>query len=340
MKKRIIVTIDQRMEITFRTFSFRSKWDGVVIHGICLVPEQPVAILQMVHGMCEHKERYLLFMEKMAERGYIVLMQDNRGHGESIRNKEDLGYCYSSMDRGYVEDIYRATRFIRKAYPNLPVILYGHSMGSLAVRAYLKQHDDAIDGLIISGSPSYNEIIPLGRLLVRFVSLCMGERFRSKRVQHMVLGGFEKKFEGGKNAWLSVDPAVGSAFERDPLCAFTYTANGFMTLLNLETIVYKDKGYLVRHPELPILFLSGNDDPCYVNEKKWRQAIDRLKKLGYDHIREIRYEGMRHEIHNEKNRELVFMDVDRFCHRVSLRSKQNERRRQQKRAFTVHNMSK
>lgn len=305
------------MEITFRTFSFRSRWDGVVIHGICLVPEHPVAILQMVHGMCEHKERYLLFMEKMAERGFIVLMHDHRGHGESLKRKDDLGYCYRSMDKGYVEDIYRVTVSIRKAYPNLPVILYGHSMGSLAVRAYLKHHDDAIDGLIISGSPSYNEIVPLGKLLVRTVEMVKGERFRSKGVQHLVLGGFEKKFEGGKNSWLAANPAVGDAFEQDPLCAFTYTANGFMTLLNLETVVYRDKGYMVKHSDLPILFLSGKEDPCYVSEKKWRQAIDRMRNLGYDHISEIRYEGMRHEIHNEDNRELVFADIERFCNRVS-----------------------
>ncbi len=305
------------MELTLRTFSFRSAWDGVVIRGICYVPEHPKAILQMVHGMCEHKERYLTFMIEMAKRGFIVLMQDNRGHGASLKEEDDLGYCYHSMDRGYVEDIYRTTVSIRKAYPGLPLILYGHSMGSLAVRAYLKRHDDAIDGLIVSGSPSYNEIVPLGKLLVRTVEIVLGERFRSKQVQHMVLGGFEKRF-GGKNAWLAANPEVALSFERDPLCRFTYTANGFMTLLNLETAVYKDKDYRVKHKELPILFLSGKEDPCYVSEKKWRQALDRMKKLGYFRIGEIRYEGMRHEIHNELSRELVFADIERFCYRAAI----------------------
>lgn len=303
------------MEITTRTFSFTSKWDGVKIHGICMIPEKPIGIFQMVHGMCEHKERYLSFMSWMAQRGYITLIHDNRGHGMSIKEEGDIGYCYSSMDKGFIEDIYQVTKNIRREYPELPLILYGHSMGSLAVRSYLRKHDDAIDGLIVSGCPGYNDGVPFGKLLVAIMTKILGERYRSSFVQKMVLGSFERRFwkEKRKSAWLAAKESVAKEFEKDELCTFTYTLNGFRTLLNLESQTYKGKGYQVKNSSLPILFLSGEDDPCYISERKWYQAIYRMHDLGYEQTTAIRFEGMRHEIHNEEDNQLVYEEIDAFC---------------------------
>lgn len=303
------------MEITTRTFSFTSKWDGVKIHGICMIPEKPIGIFQMVHGMCEHKERYLSFMSWMAQRGYITLIHDNRGHGMSIKEEGDIGYCYSSMDKGFIEDIYQVTKNIRREYPELPLIIYGHSMGSLAVRSYLRKHDDAIDGLIVSGCPGYNDGVPFGKLLVAIMTKILGERYRSSFVQKMVLGSFERRFwkEKRKSAWLAAKESVAKEFEKDELCTFTYTLNGFRTLLNLESQTYKGKGYQVKNSSLPILFLSGEDDPCYISERKWYQAIYRMHDLGYEQTTAIRFEGMRHEIHNEEDNQLVYEEIDAFC---------------------------
>ena len=303
------------MEITTRTFSFTSKWDGVKIHGICMIPEKPIGIFQMVHGMCEHKERYLSFMSWMAQRGYITLIHDNRGHGMSIKEEGDIGYCYSSMDKGFIEDIYQITKNIRREYPELPLILYGHSMGSLAVRSYLRKHDDAIDGLIVSGCPGYNDGVPFGKLLGAIMTKILGERYRSSFVQKMVLGSFERRFwrEKRKSAWLAAKESVAKEFEKDELCTFTYTLNGFRTLLNLESQTYKGKGYQVKNSSLPILFLSGEDDPCYISERKWYQAIYRMHDLGYEQTTAIRFEGMRHEIHNEEDNQLVYEEIDAFC---------------------------
>ena len=158
------------MQFQKRRFSFISKYDQVRIHGICLIPDKPIAVLQMVHGMNEYKERYLSLMEKMAEKGYITVMHDNRGHGESVMDKKDIGYCYASMEKGYVEDIYNVTVYLRRCYPELPLVLYGHSMGSLGTRAYLQKHDDAIDGLILSGSPCYFPFVPVGSVVVRILA--------------------------------------------------------------------------------------------------------------------------------------------------------------------------
>lgn len=302
------------MDVTTRTFSFVSKWDGVMIHGTCMVPEHPIGILQMVHGMCEHEGRYHSFMRHMAEKGYITLMHDNRGHGKSVKAEEDIGYCYESMEKGFVEDIYAVTRYIRREYPNLPLVLYGHSLGSLAVRVYLRKYDDFVDGVILSGCPGYNNAVPLAKWFVKIMMMCKGSRYQSPLMQWLVLGGFEWPFrkEKRKYAWLAANATVAKEFMEDPLSGFTYTLNGFMTSLNLEVLTYKVKGNQVKNPNLPILFLSGEADPCYISDKKWYQAIDRLHNLGYEQTTAIRFPGMRHEIHNELEQELIYNEIDTF----------------------------
>lgn len=306
------------MDVRIKTYSFESKFDHVPIHGVCMIPEKPIAILQMVHGMCEHKNRYLSFMRTMAEKGYITVMHDNRGHGESVKQQDDIGYCYDAMEAGLVADVYKVSQQMKKEYPGLPLILYGHSMGSLITRTYLRNHDSVIDGLIVSGCPSYNDMVPLALWMVRCMSKILGVRHRSPMLQKMVLGGFESRFknEGRKNAWLAVKESVAEEFCKDPLCMFTYTLNGFETLLNLEYITYRAIGYQMENEKLPILFASGMDDPCYINEHRWKQAIDRMLQLGYQDVREIRYENMRHEIHNEDGNDQVFDDLDAFCQEV------------------------
>lgn len=306
------------MEIVTKTFSFQSKRDEVPIHGICMIPEQPVAIFQMVHGMCEHKERYLSFMKWMAEHGFVTLMHDNRGHGMSVKEDKDIGYCYASMEKGFVEDIYYITRKIKKEFPGLPLILYGHSMGSLAVRSYLKSHDDAIDGLVVAGCPGYNGGVPFGKMVVSAMMKVLGERYRSSFAQNLVLGSFERRFahENRKNAWLAAKESVAVEFEQDSLCTFTYTLNGIMTLLDLEQQTYKDREFQVRNKKLPILFLSGEEDPCYINRRKWNQARERLVKLGYEKVDAKLFKGMRHEIHNEDEKEIVFEEIAAFCEKV------------------------
>ena len=303
------------MDINKKKYSFVSRYDQVTIHGMCMIPENPKGIIQFVHGMNEHKERFYPFMEKMTQRGYITLIHDNRGHGESVKDERDIGYCYPAKEKGYVEDIYRATKNIRRAYPGLPVILYGHSMGSLAVRAYLKEHDDVVDGLVVGGCPSYNDGVPFGILLVNVLAAWKGERFRFDWMQGLVVNQFERRFrnEGRKSAWLAVKESVAEQFGKDPLCQFTYTMNGLLTLLHLEWIVYKQAGYQMHQPELPILFLSGEEDPCYINKKKWKQGVYRMTELGYENVEAILFENMRHEIHNEEENEKVFDALQEFA---------------------------
>lgn len=303
------------MEIQIKKFSFISRFDNVPIHGICMIPEHPIGIFQMVHGMCEHKGRYHSFMRNMAERGFVTLMHDGRGHGESLKEDSDIGYCYESMESGYVADIYRIVCQIKREYPELPLILYGHSLGSLAVRVFLRNHDDLIDGLVLAGSPAYYSMVPGAIFLTRVVKRCLGERYRLAFAQKLLVNQYDKRFrnERRENAWLATKKSVAEEFGKDKLCTFTYSLNAFEMLLNMEYITYRAIGYQVKNEKMPILFISGMEDPCYGNEKKWKQALNRMSDLGYRNIREIRYENMRHEVHNEEDNAMVYNDLEAFC---------------------------
>lgn len=133
-----------------------SQVDGLELELLVVEPEEVRAVVQISHGMCEHKERYLEFMRFLADHGVASIIHDHRGHGASVKSLNDLGYMYGQGAKGLVEDLRQITRYARKCWTGVPLILLGHSMGSLTVRVYAKQYDSGIDGLIVCGSPSRN----------------------------------------------------------------------------------------------------------------------------------------------------------------------------------------
>ena len=151
----------------------KSKCDKLPLAVTITLPEENVpvrGIVQISHGMAEHKERYYPFMEFLANNGYIGVINDHRGHGDSVKSEDDLGYFYDTTATYIIEDLHQITQEIKKEYPDLPVYLFGHSMGSLVVRCYLKHYDNDIDKLIVCGSPSKNSAAGLGIVLVKIMA--------------------------------------------------------------------------------------------------------------------------------------------------------------------------
>ena len=262
---------------------------------------KPVGIMNFVHGMSEHRKRYEKIMKYFSQKGYVCAIRDLKGHGENIESMEKLGYIGPKGYMQYIEDLHDFNVYLKREYPKIPLILIGHSMGSLIVRTYIKQHDDMIDCLIISGSPSENKAAGLGKVLIRFLAIFNGWNYRSPLISNMVLGRFEKPFakEGIKGAWLSSDTGVATLYNKDPLCGFTYTLNGYMALLDLIKQTYTEKGWFLRNPDLRVVFLSGGDDPCRVNDKKFKKAVELVRHMGYRKLTYKLFPGMRHEIFNE-----------------------------------------
>ena len=148
------------------TWKLHSRVDNLELSVLRTEPEGKIrGVIQIVHGMSEHKERYLPFMEYMTGRGFACVIHDHRGHGKSVKASGDLGYMYGGGAHAMVEDIRRVNDFIHRRYAHKKVILLGHSMGSLAVRTYLKKYDRSVDLVILSGSPSKNPALPVGMVL-------------------------------------------------------------------------------------------------------------------------------------------------------------------------------
>lgn len=165
-----------------KTAQIISSYDGLSLEILCVESENPKGIVQISHGMAENKERYLPLMEFFSEHGYTAVMHDHRGHGKSVRQQEDLGYFYNGKEKAIVEDLHQITLWIKEEYPNLPVYLLGHSMGTLVARNYIKKYDNEIKKLILTGPPCKNPAVDIGLLLAKIQKKIKGDKYRSKEI--------------------------------------------------------------------------------------------------------------------------------------------------------------
>ena len=295
-----------------REFTLQSKYDNLALSCAEYTAEgvtqtNAKGVVQIVHGMCEYKERYEGFIDYLTRNGYIVFAHDHRGHGGSVTANENLGYFGDKKGEAIVDDAALVTDEIRRLYPGLSVTLFGHSMGSLVVRAYIQKYEEKIDKLIVCGSPSKNSLAGFGLMLNGVISAFRGEKYRSRLMANASTGGGDDKFPGeGKNAWLTRDKTVVEKYNADEKCNFVFSCNGFSNLLHLVKNAYKKKKYPAKHSDLPIFFMAGADDPVIGSEKKWLAAQQFLRDVGYKNVTGKSYPKMRHEILNELGKEEVY----------------------------------
>ena len=294
-----------------QTFTLQSTYEGLSLSGLLIAPEEsPKGIVQLVHGMAEHKNRYEEMMSFLAENGYVCVCHDHRGHGESMRNAEEKGWFGDYDGRAVVEDTVAVTEYAKKNYPNLPLTLFGHSMGSLIVRCYVQEHDDLIDKLVVCGSPSKNPLSGVAIFLEKTIRLFCGAKHRSGLLAFLSTGKGDSQFPGeGEKAWLSANRANVEGYLADENCGFVFTCNGYENLFKLLRRTYQSKKYQVKNHTLPIHFIAGANDPVIVNEKAWRSAVADMQAVGYQAVTSKLYDGMRHEIHNESGNQAVYEDL-------------------------------
>ena len=295
---------------SINTFTLPSNVDGLPLSVCAVAAEGPArGLVHLAHGMAEHKERYLPFMEWLAAQGWASVINDHRGHGASVRDPKDLGYFYAGGADALVADLHQVTLWFRARHPGLPLVLFGHSMGSLAVRCYAHRFDRDIDGLIVCGSPGPNPATGAGLALNRCLTLLRGEHYVSKLFMNMTTGGYAKRFPDPStaNAWLSTNQDNVRAYDADPLCGFPFTLNGYRVLLTLLKETYENVP--AGCPELPVHFISGADDPCAPDEAGFNAAVRQMKDCGYSAVTAKLYPGMRHELLNHAERQQVYDDV-------------------------------
>lgn len=289
-----------------------SKCDDIPISITLFIPETQIkGIFQISHGMAEHKERYYNFMKFLTSNGYITIINDHRGHGKSIKSREDLGYFYDNKAEYIVEDLHQITLYIKERYPDKKIVLFGHSMGSMVVRKYLKKYDKDIDKLIVCGSPSKNPFSKIGIIVSKLINMIKGEKYRSKFIQKMAFGNYNKNLKKvvSPNSWICANQNSVEKYNKDELCGFIFTTNGFENLFRLMGDIYTPKGWVLNNKNIPILFIAGSDDPVIINKEKWIQSQEFLRNLGYSNISNKLYDGLRHEILNEGNNENIYNNI-------------------------------
>lgn len=300
--------------VTREEFYIKSSDGHSKIHCVNWKPEGEVlATLQITHGMMEHIMRYDQLAVYLADHGFGVLGHDHLGHGKSC-GPDDKGFFAEEQGDIYMlKDIRRVTEVVRRKYPQIPHFIMGHSMGSFFLRRYLTIYGNQVDGAIIMGTG--NEPLPLvalGKLLTSFIGSIKGDRYRSVLLHQLVLGNYNLSFRPSRTLhdWLSREEGMVDQFEGDSDCDFYFTCGAyrdfFRVLLDLKL-----KKHFHRIPkDLPMLIVSGEEDPVGGFGKGVRSVYRQFRQIGIEDVTLKLYPGARHEVVNESNREEVYKDIE------------------------------
>ncbi|MEC9485427.1 MAG: alpha/beta hydrolase [Candidatus Izemoplasma sp.] len=285
------------------------------IAAIKKVPRKPKAIVQIFHGMGEHKERYIPFMDFLYENGYGSYIHDHRKHGESLNEADELGiFTHYDLWQDVLDDCYFISRRILKEHPGVPIIIMGHSMGSIIARGYITRYRTVAKKAIFMGTlPPYGffkAIIPL--TLSRIIGLFKGNKpspFLAEKLNQPLLKNLEKA--DSKFAWISSDEKVVKAYEEDILCGFPYNPRFYQEFFKAIIDVNKSNTIALTK-DIPLLFISGQDDPV----GEFGEGVDALVKLykghGMTQTNTLIIEDARHEVLNETNKDVSYQAILRW----------------------------
>lgn len=273
-----------------------------------------VGIVQLTHGMAEHIDRYDDFARFLAANGFIVCGNDHLGHGKSIEDRSQIGYMGDADgDKRLVDDMHILTKIMKKRNPDLPYFLFGHSMGSFCARVYAAHFGYELSGVILCGTGNMPDLINAGVDLIDTLVNKYGTTRRIEKMSEIMNKGFSMMSTDKENplAWLSENAENRLDYSNDELCGFTYTLAGYRDIYNLMREAC-DSDWVYRIPkDLPIMIISGANDPVGMNGKGVLSVADALVGAGIEPTT-ILYPGMRHEILNETENQLVYNDVLNF----------------------------
>lgn len=287
-----------------KEFTFPSVSGLADIHCASYLPEDGAVkvVMQIAHGMAEHLERYEPFAEVLCENGIALYINDHLGHGQSIKNKDELGY-FGEKDgwQNFIEDCHKLTLIAKEENPDVPYIFFGHSMGSFVARAYTLKYADEITGAVYCGTSGPNPAAGAGIMLTNMIIKLKGTHHRSKLIDKIGFGAYNSKFEGRTPFdWLSRDNDQVDKYIADELCGYLFTACGYRDLFSLLSFVSSKEWFDKLDKKLPILIISGAMDPVGDYSKGINKVKELLSQSGKENVKAILYPDARHEILNER----------------------------------------
>lgn len=307
---------------TLKKMKIPSSVSGKELNTVLWECPEPKAVLQIAHGMAEHIMRYDGFARWMNEKGVVVAGNDHLGHGQTAENNGELGFFAEKNGWEYiVEDVERVRKKLSEMYPGLPYFIFGHSMGSFVVRTYItKDWAKDISGAIISGTGNVPAAaVSAGSAIGSVISLFCGKRHRSNTVNGLAFGSYNKAFVPARTDfdWLTKDEAVVDEYIADEKCGYVFTCRAYKDLFHGLKFIGKGKNIAKVRKDLPVLFISGDKDPVGDSGRGVAQVFDKFRKAGIKDVSMKLYEGDRHEILNELDKETVYADCLAFIERVS-----------------------
>jgi alpha-beta hydrolase superfamily lysophospholipase len=294
------------------TLKLTSALDGLEETAFLYIPDgEPEAIVHVLPGLADHKERYDELCRLLNRLNYVVLIADYRGHGENVSDQIPLGYF--ADEKGWLAQLQDLNQFaaaVKEQFRHLPYYLLGHSMGALLACSYLKRYEDMVAGVILSALPAWVKQIPSDRRQAAVLCRIKGP----KAVSHSLAKAVDRYNDEIKDPqtpfdWLSYDRANVRDFIADPLCGFELTNRGYADLFDGLCDVFQARDWRVLKPELPILALAGEDDVCAKVPYGFRRSLDTLSNAGYRNVKAILYPDMRHDIFHESDRRRVYKDL-------------------------------
>ena len=291
--------------------SFTIPSNGIgQLHCCRWTPEgEPKAVLQIVHGIAEYIERYDDFARFLNGLGYVVVAEDHMGHGQTVGTEGTQGYFEGGWFTA-VSDSYALLRRTKEAYPQIPYVLFGHSMGSFMARTMLEVYPDSgIAAAVICGTGWQPRAILPGAIgICQLACKKVGEKNTSDTLQNMVFGGYNKRVEHPRTEydWLTRDAKEVDAYIAHPSCGFTASTGLLRDMLTGIRFIEQKQNLAKMNKDLPVLFIAGGDDPVGNYGKGVTQAAEEFKKAGMKHVTCRLFPLGRHEILNEINRQEVY----------------------------------
>jgi len=285
-----------------------SSQDEHTISGTMFCPERPVAVLVIAHGMAEHAGRYADFARWLAKRDIAAVTYNHRGHGPQCP-EDQLGH-YSDQNgwAKVVDDLHRVLLDTRKHFPNIPLVLLGHSMGSFIAQSCAQQYPDCLDALILSATNRiHRPSLIVSRLLISGIRKLHGNHHLSPTIAKMSFGRFNNQFKPNRTEcdWLSRDTAQVDRYVADPLCGFECTTGLWHDFINGMLTIAPSQW----RKDLPVHLFAGTDDPVGEMGEGVSRHYQSIRKAGIQTVTLKLFDKGRHEMLNELNAEEVWSYV-------------------------------
>ena len=298
-----------------RTEHYYDSCGAGKIRACVWAPEgRPKAIVQLVHGIAEHVERYDDYASWLNEQGILVVAEDHMGHGKSVGDGI-VGYFYGGWFAA-VKDTYALLKQTMEKYPGVPYVLFGHSMGSFMVRTILADYPDSgIAGCIVCGTAwQPAALLKVALPMCKFMCRNGGDKKPSSALKKMMFGSYNQKVEHVRteNDWLTRDDRIVGMYNDDPMCGFTATAGLYRDMLMGIDYIQKPASLDKMDKETPVLFVAGSADPVGAYGQGVELAAKAFKDAGMEDVELKLYPMCRHEILNEINHIQVYEEIQNW----------------------------